>query len=77
VSSQVDTRTRNIFINIIVSIVCIFVPFVGHIILTFMIANDYMTMGQKIIWLIVVWAIPVIGPFLYLLVGQRRHRLFG
>lgn len=76
-SSEIDTRTRSVFINIIVSIVCIFVPFVGHIILTFMIANDYLTMGQKIIWLIVVWAIPVIGPFLYLLVGQRRHRLFG
>jgi hypothetical protein len=42
-----------------------------------MIANDYMTMGHKVIWLVVVWAIPVIGPFLYLLVGQRRHRLFG
>lgn len=76
-SSQIDTRTRSIFINIIVSVVCIFVPFVGHIILTFMIANDYLTMGQKVIWLVVVWAIPVIGPFLYLLVGQRRHRLFG
>jgi hypothetical protein len=64
-------------INILLILVCIFLPFVGHIILTFMIANDDLTMGQKIIWLIAVWAVPVFGPFLYLLVGQRRHRLFG
>ena len=68
---------RSLFITVVLSLVCIFVPFVGHIILTFMIANDYLTTGQKVIWLIAVWAVPVAGPLLYLLVGQRHNRLFG
>lgn len=68
---------RSLFITIVLSAVCIFVPFVGHVILTFMIANDYLTTGQKVIWLIAVWAVPIAGPLLYLLVGQRHNRLFG
>lgn len=74
---QRNRRTRTLLINILLSLVCIFLPFVGHIILTFMIADDYLTMGHKVVWLIAVWAVPFVGPFLYLLVGQRRHRLFG
>lgn len=68
---------RSLLITILLSAVCILVPFVGHVILTFMIANDYLTTGQKVIWLIAVWAVPVAGPLLYLLVGQRHNRLFG
>jgi hypothetical protein len=30
-----------------------------------------------VIWLIVVWVFWFIGPFLYLLLGQRRHRLLA
>lgn len=70
-------RQRNIVITVALSLVCIFLPLIGHILLTFMIANDYMTLTEKIIWLVAVWAIPVLGPLLYLLVGQRRNRLFG
>jgi hypothetical protein len=57
--------------------VCIFVPIVGHIILTLMIIQDDLSDLEKVIWLIAVWLGPVIGPLLYLLVGQRRNRLFG
>lgn len=70
-------RQRNIVITVALSLVCIFLPLIGHILLTFMIAKDYMTLTEKIIWLVVVWALPVIGPLLYLLVGQRSNRLFG
>ena len=50
---------------------------VGHIILTGFIASDYMSRTEKVIWLIVVWVLWGIGPLIYLLVGQRRNRLFG
>ena len=72
-----NARTRSLFFVVLLSLVCIFLPFVGHIILTFWIAMDDLSTGQKVIWLIAVWAVPFFGPFLYLLVGQRRHRLFG
>lgn len=75
--TQPNERQRGLFVTVVLILVCILVPFVGHIILTFMIANDYLTTGEKVIWLIAVWAIPVAGPFLYLLVGQRHNRLFG
>lgn len=68
---------RNLLITVALILVSIFLPLVGHIILTVMIANDAMTRMEKIIWLIVVWALPVVGPAIYLLVGQRRNRLFG
>lgn len=57
--------------------VIIFIPIVGHIILTIMILGDDMSGGQKLLWLILVWLIPIVGPFLYLLLGQRRNRLFN
>ena len=75
--TQSKAQHRGLFITVVLSLVCIFVPLVGHIILTFMIANDYLTTGQKVIWLIAVWLVPVAGPLLYLLVGQRHNRLFG
>lgn len=68
---------RNLFITVALFLVCLFLPLVGHIILTVMIANDAMTRMEKVIWLIVVWALPVVGPLIYLLVGQRRNRLIG
>jgi hypothetical protein len=42
-----------------------------------MILHDDMTTSEKLLWLIVVWVFWLIGPFLYLLLGQRRDRLFG
>lgn len=68
---------RNLFLTIVLIAVCLFLPLIGHIILTVMIIRDYLTLPEKVIWLIAVWAIPVFGPLLYLLVGQRNNRLFG
>ncbi|HEX8732508.1 MAG TPA: PLD nuclease N-terminal domain-containing protein [Ktedonobacterales bacterium] len=68
---------RNLFWTILLILVCLFLPLIGHIILTVMIARDYLTLPEKVIWLVAVWAIPVLGPLLYLLVGQRSNRLFG
>ena len=59
-------------------LVCLFVPVVGHIILTLMILDDDLTTAEKVLWLVVIWVlIFFVGPFLYLLLGQRKNRLFG
>lgn len=58
-------------------LVLIFVPILGHIILTIMILGDDLSSGEKLLWILVVWLIPFLGPFLYLLLGQRRSRLFS
>lgn len=61
----------------VLALVLIFVPIIGHIILTFMILGDDLSAGEKVLWLVVVWVVWVLGPFLYLLLGQRRNRLLG
>lgn len=58
-------------------LVLIFIPILGHIILTVMILGDDLSSGEKLLWIIVVWVLPFLGPFLYLLLGQRRNRLFS
>ena len=59
-------------------LVCLFVPIVGHIILTVMILDDDLTYAEKVLWLIIIWVlIFFVGPFLYLLLGQRKNRLLG
>ncbi|HEU4784071.1 MAG TPA: PLDc N-terminal domain-containing protein [Ktedonobacterales bacterium] len=55
--------------------VCLFVPLVGHIFLTVMIIGDNLSTTEKLLWLLLVWLVPVAGPLLYLLLGQRRNRL--
>src|SRR5579885_2201276 len=51
--------------TILLMLVVVFVPIVGHIILTVIILGDDLTCGEKILWLLVVWLLPVIGPLLY------------
>jgi hypothetical protein len=55
----------------------IFIPLVGHLILTVMILDDDLTLAEKLLWLAVVWFVWFLGPFLYLLFGQRKNRLLG
>ncbi|HEY7349525.1 MAG TPA: PLDc N-terminal domain-containing protein [Ktedonobacterales bacterium] len=50
-------------------------PVIGSIVLTFMILGDEMNCGEKTLWLVLVWVVPVVGPLLYLLLGQRRNRV--
>lgn len=59
------------------TLILIFVPIVGHVILTVMILGDDLSASEKFLWLVVIWIFWFIGPFLYLLLGQRRDRLFG
>lgn len=61
--------------TILLMLVVVFIPIIGHIILTVIILGDDLSCGEKILWLLVVWLLPVIGPLLYLLIGQRRDRL--
>lgn len=75
--TQPTGRRHNLVVTVALILVSLFIPIVGHILLTFMIVSDYMTTAEKVIWLLAVWLVPVVGPLLYLLVGQRRNRLFG
>lgn len=61
----------------LLALVLIFVPILGHIILTIMILGDDLSGGEKLLWLVVVWIFWFVGPFLYLLLGQRRNRLLS
>jgi hypothetical protein len=49
----------------------VLVPGVGHILETIMILEDDHTVLGKIFWLVIVWALPFVGAFLYLIIGQR------
>jgi len=62
---------------ILLMLVVILVPIVGHIILTIIILGDDLSLGEKILWLLVVWLLPFLGPLLYVLIGQRRNRLLS
>ncbi|WP_052887719.1 PLD nuclease N-terminal domain-containing protein [Thermogemmatispora carboxidivorans] len=69
---------RGCLFNSLLFLIIVFVPIVGHIIETFMILEDDHSAVGKLLWLAVVWFIPFLGPFLYLVLGQRRHHVaFG
>jgi hypothetical protein len=63
--------------NLILALIVIVVPILGHIILTPIILRDELPTLHKVGWLLVVWIFWGVGPFLYLLLGQRRNRLFS
>ncbi len=65
------------FTALILSLVIIFIPVIGHIVVTVMILSDDLSTGEKVLWLVVAWVFWFIGPFLYLLLGQKRNRLFS
>lgn len=62
---------RGCFFNSLLFLVCIFVPLLGHVIETVMILEDEHSPTGKLVWLLIVWLLPVVGQFLYLLFGQR------
>lgn len=68
---------RNMLVTIILILVSVFLPVVGHIILSVIILNDDLSLFEKIVWLVVIWLVWFAGPLIYLLVGQRKNRLFG
>ncbi len=69
---------RGCIFNSIMFLVIVFVPVVGHIILTIMVFEDDHSFASAGLWLAVIWLIPFLGPLLYLLFGQHRRRyMFG
>lgn len=74
-STQSQSNDLGCLLTTLIVAVCIFVPLVGHIFLTVMIIGDDLSTTEKLLWLLLVWLVPVAGPLLYLLLGQRRNRL--
>ncbi|HKT39345.1 MAG TPA: PLDc N-terminal domain-containing protein [Ktedonobacterales bacterium] len=74
-STQSQSNDLGCLLTALIVAVCIFVPLVGHIFLTVMIIGDDLSNTEKLLWLLLVWLVPVAGPLLYLLLGQRRNRL--
>lgn len=68
---------RGCFFNSLLFLIIVFVPVIGHIIETFMVFEDDHTVAGKVLWLAVIWLMPIpviVGPLLYLLFGQRRRQ---
>ena len=68
---------RGCVLNSLLFLVIVFLPLVGHIIETVMVLEDDHTMVGKLVWLAIIWLMPIpviIGPLLYLLFGQRSAR---
>lgn len=69
---------RGCLFNSILFLIIVFLPILGHIILTVMILEDDHKPLAMVVWLLFVWLVPFIGPLLYLLFGQKRtHVYFG
>ena len=69
---------RGCLANSLLFLVIVFIPVVGHIIETVMVLDDDHSTVGTILWLLVIWSTPFIGPLLYLLFGQhRQHVMFG
>lgn len=67
---------RGCVFNSLLFLVIVFVPIVGHIILTVMVLEDDHSPAGMLGWLLFIWLIPFIGPLCYLLFGQRRSRIY-
>ena len=68
---------RGCLMNSLLFLIIVYVPLLGHIIETVMVIEDDHTLSGKILWLAVIWLMPIpviIGPLLYLLFGQKPHR---
>ncbi|BCL82931.1 PLDc_N domain-containing protein [Ktedonobacteria bacterium brp13] len=67
-------QSRGCLTNTILFLIIVFIPVVGHIIETvFLLEDDHSPLG-KVLWLVLIWAVPFVGPLLYLLFGQRPVR---
>ncbi|MFL5703277.1 MAG: PLDc N-terminal domain-containing protein [Ktedonobacteraceae bacterium] len=65
---------RGCFFNSCLFLTIVFLPIVGQIIVTLMIFEDQHSPATILLWLIVVWPLPFLGPFLYLLFGQTTSQ---
>ena len=67
---------RGCLFNSLLFLIIVFIPILGHIIETVMVLEDDHSAAGKILWLAVIWLMPIpiiIGPLLYLLFGQRQQ----
>ncbi|GCE17833.1 PLD nuclease N-terminal domain-containing protein [Dictyobacter kobayashii] len=65
------SENRGCATNSLLFLLIVFVPLVGHIIESvFILEDDHSSLG-KVFWLLIIWCIPFLGPFLYLIFGQR------
>ena len=67
-------RNRGCLMNSCLFLVIVFLPLVGQFILTLMVLEDGHSPSGTVLWLVVIWAIPFIGPLMYLLFGQQSAR---
>lgn len=65
---------RGCVANSCLFLVIIFLPVIGQVVATLMIIDDHHGLVASIVWLVVIWLIPVVGPLLYLFFGQRSSR---
>lgn len=69
------SANRGCLFNSLLFLIIVFVPLVGHIIETVMVIEDDHSVAGKILWLAIIWLMPIpviVGPLLYLLFGQKR-----
>ncbi len=69
---------RGCIFNSVLFLIIVFVPLLGHIVATIMVFEDDHSLAGTILWLALIWLVPFLGIFLYLVFGQRRRRImFG
>ncbi len=68
------STNRGCLANSLLFMVIVFVPVIGHIIETVMVFEDEHSSVGTILWLLVIWSTPFLGPLLYLLFGQHGRR---
>jgi hypothetical protein len=71
------SENRGCLANTLLFFVIVFLPLIGHIIATLMVLEDDHSPSGKLLWLAVIWLMPIpviVGPLLYLLFGQRSAR---
>lgn len=62
---------RGCLFNSCLFLVIVFLPIIGQFIVTLMIFEDQHSPAATVLWLVLVWPLPFLGPFLYLLFGQH------
>ena len=69
---------RGCIFNSLLFLAIVFVPILGHVIATLMVLEDNHSIAGTVLWLAIIWLLPFLGCFLFLMFGQRRRRvMFG
>jgi hypothetical protein len=58
----------------LLAVLIFLIPLLGQIVLSIDILREKLSIGERFLWLPAVWLFPVLGPLLYLLLGQRLSR---